>query len=162
VSGAVLGDRRAPLARLVVAASALGKLYHPEYLRAHHGPALIDCGGGFETALQQYFRDDAKRDGLPVSGAPTLTLATPKLPMSRFTARFPGETFTGFVYVDPTLAEWESEPEEPEVNPKDRVCSASFVDSHATVEEKRQLELGWAGTLARLHLEGKVPRGEMP
>jgi hypothetical protein len=145
-----------------VAASALGKLYHPEYLRARHGPALIDCGGGFESALQQYFRDDAKRDGLPVSGTPTLTVATARLPMSRFTARFSGETFTGFVYVDPTMTEGEGEPEEAEDDPRDRVCSASFVDSHATLEERRQLELGWNETRARLHLEAKVAPSEVP
>ena len=139
-----------------VAASALGRLYHPEYLHGAHGPALIDCGGGFESALRQYFRDDAARDGLRVSGLPSLTVATPKLPISRFTARFPGETLTGFVYVDPTLTEGEGEPEEAEDDPRDRVCSASFVDGHATAEEKRQLEQGWTSTLARLHLGGKV------
>ena len=128
--------------------------------RGATAPRSIDCEAGFEAALHHYFAEDAKRDGLAVQGKPTLSVATPKLPMSRFTARFPGETFEGFVYVDPTMTEGEEEPWEDEDNQKDRVCSASFVDSHATSEEKRQLEQGWNGTIARLYLEGKVKRSD--
>jgi hypothetical protein len=145
----------------LIAATALGKLYHREYLHPSHGPALIDCAVGYESALLQYFRDDAKRDGLAVSGTPTLTVATPKLAMSRFTARFPDETFEGFVYIDPTMTEGEAEPDEAE-DGKDRVCSAAFVDGHATPEEKRLIELGWNETLVRLHLQGRVQRSDVP
>ncbi len=147
---------------LFAAATAAGKLYHPEYFHARHGPALIDCAVGFESALRQYFRDDAKKDGLPVSGAAAITLATPTLPMSRFTARFPAETFEGFIYVDPTMTEGEAEPEEAEQDARDRVCSAAFFDSHATAAEKRELELGWNETIVRLGLQGRVPRSAVP
>jgi hypothetical protein len=147
----------------LVAASALGKLYHPEYIRANHGPALIDCANGFEAALRHYFEDDAKTDGLGVQGTPALTLATPQKPMSRFTARFATETFEGFVYIDPTMTEGESEPWEDEAqgDGKNRVCSATFVDGHATAAEKRQLELGWNTVVSRLYLENQVELSEV-
>ncbi len=140
----------------LVAATALGKLYHPEYVHPHHGPALIDCANGFESALRHYFEDDARQDGLAVQGTPTLTLATPRKPISRFTARFPAEIFEGFIYVDPTMTEGESEPWEDDAENNDRVCSATFVDGRSTADEKRQLELGWNTVVSRLYLEGQV------
>ncbi|MHB8417116.1 MAG: hypothetical protein ACYDCL_03505 [Myxococcales bacterium] len=142
------------------AGTAPARIYHPEFIRPHHGLGLIDCGRGFEVALREYFVAFGKQDGLPVTGAPELTVTTPNAPISRFTARLPGETYRGFVFVDPTLTEGDSEPWEDDGDGVwDKVCSAVFVDGQASVDEKRQIELGWNEVVSRLYLDSKAHVG---
>lgn len=139
---------------LLVTSPARGTLYHPEYLRPHHGVALIDCDQGFERALRQYFLEFAPREGIVASGTVVLKVDAPSAPITRFTATFADATFRGFIYVDPTLTMQDAEPwEDEESFGNGNVCSASFVDGNATAEEVEELQQGWRDTVSRLYFD---------
>ncbi len=138
-------------------ALAAGTLYHPEFIHPLHGQALIDCDHGYASAMRAYFESFAKLDGLPAAGAPSLlTFDDPKAPISRFDARVGSEIYQGFIYVDPTLTPDEEEPWEDEGDAPDKVCSAVFVDSRATAEERRRLDEGFTEVVSRLYLDQKA------
>lgn len=146
------------------ALSAQGRLFHPEFMQPHHGPALIDCPRGLGTALRSYFTEFARREGVSAVGAPEIALAAPKAAISHFDVHFPdGQRFRGFVYVDPTLTEAEDEPgEEEESEPSERVCSAVFAAEPLSADEAARLERGYFQTLTRLGLPDPEDRFRQP
>ncbi|MHB1847314.1 MAG: hypothetical protein ACYCWW_21020 [Deltaproteobacteria bacterium] len=150
--------RHALLALLaLVSGSAEAALYHLELSRPHHGPALVDCDRGFGPALDAYFTDFARGDGVPATGSPTVVLGSPKARISRFRVQFSGgRSYEGFVFRDPTMSEAEDEVDEEEATDAP-VCSAVFASGDATLAERQQLEDALTALLERLGQEPPPP-----
>ncbi len=143
---------------LAWAAPALAAAYHLEFLRGNHGPALVDCAHGFAPALQLYFEQFARADGLPVQGPAEVKVESPDSRISRFRATVEGRIFRGFVFLDPTMTEGDEEPEEgASIEVSERVCSMVFVDDAATAEEQALVDQGFHSTIRRLELDDSAP-----
>lgn len=140
-------------ALLALSAAAQATLYHPELLTISlQRPPLIDCGHGFKTALTEYFTHFASRDGVAIPALPSLVRLDREQAswVSHFAITSGSKRYAGIIYVEPSIEDEDDDLPPPVLpRPKERFCSAVFVEEPAPTAERAQIEKAYADLCAR-------------